>query len=348
MNKELPNLYVLRLFLALLVVVFHIPISSSTLNFPSYNDLAIFNKGNLAVIYFFTLSGFLIIRLLYLEIESTSTINFKAFYLKRIIRLYPVYYLVLLIGILLYNVVLPYLAISFPVDYKLSDLILSYVFFIPNIFNTHYKVGSVLNIMWSIGIEEQFYLFAPFALYLGRNTIVKTIVVLLCIFLVILFFYSDFFRFKNYYFYFLAGGLIAVLSEKGSTKFLDNIFLKSIIYLLFGLSFFSNFFMQIPSFIVHLLNLIISSLFIAIIAYYPTFILKNNFLNYLGKISYGIYMYHMIVVTGVLFILKKVNCTIIFNNAITIIIINLLILAVTAFVAHLSYQYFEKRFYRIK
>lgn len=74
-NKELPNLYALRLFLALLVVIFHIPISSSTLDFPSYNGLAIFNKGNLAVIYFFTLSGFLIIRLLYLEIKNTSTIN---------------------------------------------------------------------------------------------------------------------------------------------------------------------------------------------------------------------------------------------------------------------------------
>lgn len=64
MKKELPNLYILRFLLSITVIVYHIPMISSNLKIPYYNDSPIFEKGTLAVYYFFTLSGFLIFRAL--------------------------------------------------------------------------------------------------------------------------------------------------------------------------------------------------------------------------------------------------------------------------------------------
>jgi peptidoglycan/LPS O-acetylase OafA/YrhL len=68
-------------------------------------------------------------------------------------------------------------------------------------------------------------------------------------------------------------------------------------------------------------------------------------MNYLGKISYGIYMYHMIVVTLILYGLKFLNLDMLIDQTVLILGINLLIVSVTILTAHFSYQYFEKKFY---
>ena len=72
----LPNLYALRFILALFVIIYHIPRFSQALGYPFYYGLSFFSKGSLAVYYFFSLSGFLIIRLIYLEINKTKKFNF--------------------------------------------------------------------------------------------------------------------------------------------------------------------------------------------------------------------------------------------------------------------------------
>lgn len=125
MNKNLPNLNAIRLFLSIVVIFFHIPRISNSFNIPTYSDLPILQKGTLAVYYFFTLSGFLIIRLLYIEIVNTKSINFKHFYIRRIQRLYPVYYLVFIIGLILYHVLLPLLGISYDYNYNINYLVLN-------------------------------------------------------------------------------------------------------------------------------------------------------------------------------------------------------------------------------
>lgn len=80
MSKKLPNLEVLRAFLALSVVIFHIPSISKTLELPSFSGLPIFHRGHEAVYAFFTLSGFLIVNLLYHEKKNSGTINVKNFF----------------------------------------------------------------------------------------------------------------------------------------------------------------------------------------------------------------------------------------------------------------------------
>lgn len=155
--KLLPNLTGLRFFLAFLVVIFHVPQFCQNRGFPYFNSLAIFNKGDEAVYMFFSLSGFLIIRQLYVEKLNTNSVNIKIFFLKRILRIFPLYYLVLTFGFIYYRFILPYFGFDYENNYDLVyGIFLSYTFF-PNVL-IHYSPGGIIEALWSIGIEEQFYL----------------------------------------------------------------------------------------------------------------------------------------------------------------------------------------------
>lgn len=57
--------------------------------------------GGLAVTFFFVLSGFLITYLLLIERDTKGTINIKNFYLRRVLRIWPVYYVIFVIGFLI-------------------------------------------------------------------------------------------------------------------------------------------------------------------------------------------------------------------------------------------------------
>lgn len=345
----LPNLYALRFILASFVVIYHVPQISNTVNFPYYREAAFLNKGTLAVYYFFTLSGFLIIRLIYLEILNSGSFNFKQFYLRRIQRLYPVYYLVLFTGLMIYHIILPLFNIPFDTNYKIWELIISYIFLIPNVINEIYPdIGGILKISWSIGVEEQFYLFIPIIVFLLRKNIKVTLAATFVILILILIVFPAFYQFKNFYFYFLSGGLMAISFGNKPNKILNNIFFQSIFYLLFVLSFFTNFFEFDSEVIYHLFNVVVSASLITILAYFPKFEIKSRYLNYFGKISYGIYMYHMIVIAALLQVLQMLEIDQLVSSLTAILIMQLTTLLLTIVLSSISYEFFEKRFYAPK
>ncbi|MBX9889398.1 MAG: acyltransferase [Flavobacteriaceae bacterium] len=343
--KTLPNLYFLRFFLSILVVLYHIPITSKNVGLPYFDDVDFLNKGTLAVYYFFSLSGFLIFRVLYLELKENRKVDLKRFYLKRISRLWPVYFLVIIIGLFLYHILTPFLGVNYETTYNINKLLLYYLLFIPNIFNGIHKVGGILNITWSIGVEEQFYLFFPFLFVIFKKNIMIVLVSLLLIFLFLLMYFESFYVYKNYYFYFILGGIFAILAEKGKFYFLKNKMISLFFLLLFVLSFFTNMFVFENNKLEHVFNLVVSCFLILTMAFYPVVILDKLKMNYLGKISYGIYMYHMIIVTLILYGLKFLNLDKLIDQTVLILGINFLIVSVTILTAHFSYQYFEKKFY---
>jgi peptidoglycan/LPS O-acetylase OafA/YrhL len=153
-----PGFDSLRAYAALFVVLGHIPMTQASRGLPAPHGGALFYRGSYAVSFFFTLSGFLITYLLLTERERSGTVDLKAFYLRRVLRIWPLYFATIAGGLVVYKLVLPSVGIVYPVDYTLPVALLLYVFFLPNLMNSLFTVGGLLNPTWSIGIEEQFYL----------------------------------------------------------------------------------------------------------------------------------------------------------------------------------------------
>lgn len=117
--------------------------------------------GWIGVDVFFVLSGFLITRIL-LEAKG-STNYFKDFYLKRALRIWPVYFVLLLVTF----IGLPLIIDKVPGLLKIHhpDVLpprIAYIFFVQNFFGEAAFKSIFLGVTWSLAVEEQFYLLWPF------------------------------------------------------------------------------------------------------------------------------------------------------------------------------------------
>jgi len=107
---------------------------------------------------FFVLSGFLIGRILIANKESNN--YFKVFYLKRFLRIFPPFYLILIAFFIL---LATGYGSSFPWLTKNPFPWYSYVFYIQNFWVESFGFGpNWLGVSWSLALEEQFYLILPF------------------------------------------------------------------------------------------------------------------------------------------------------------------------------------------
>jgi peptidoglycan/LPS O-acetylase OafA/YrhL len=117
--------------------------------------------GHKAVSLFFVLSGFLITYLLLAEVAKTGTVSLKKFYIRRILRIWPLYYIIVLSAIFL----LPHIIKIGPdpdmVQQHIWFVLAVYLFMLPNLMLTkvYHVVGA--NQTWSVGVEEQFYIIWP-------------------------------------------------------------------------------------------------------------------------------------------------------------------------------------------
>lgn len=106
------------------------------------------NNGWLGVDLFFVLSGFLIVRHLLRKQSDNLKTDHKNFFLKRILRTFPLYYAII---ILLVSGVLP----SYMGQISLNELLI-HVFFLQD-----YMGSEILTPLWSLATEEKFYLLSP-------------------------------------------------------------------------------------------------------------------------------------------------------------------------------------------
>jgi peptidoglycan/LPS O-acetylase OafA/YrhL len=153
-NGKIPSLNGWRAVAITLVMLDH---AKFTVGFPisrlTNAGWTFFSQGNLGVRIFFVLSGFLITHLLLLEGEKTGAISLKNFFLRRCLRILPVYlvYLGVLAGLVLFNVYSGEIASSW----------IGALTFTRNMVG---PVGSYTGHFWSLAVEEQFYLLWPFCL----------------------------------------------------------------------------------------------------------------------------------------------------------------------------------------
>lgn len=157
----------MRFFAAYLVVLHHAEQIRRKAGLAHLKDYSLFNNGGLAVSFFFVLSGFLITYLLLREQAQTGSVQIKAFYMRRVLRIWPLYYLLVLLGL----VVVPALGqlglVAYSLPFAPGEVWYYYVFFAPFLVNLLYP-PTFLDPLWSIGVEELFYLFwAPLVRLLG-------------------------------------------------------------------------------------------------------------------------------------------------------------------------------------
>ena len=111
--KHFKGLDSLRFFAAYLVVLHHAEQIRMTYGLFNLKQYSLFNNGGLAVTFFFVLSGFLISYLLLKEQFGKGTISVKKFYFRRVLRIWPLYFLLILIGTLLLPYILDILSYNY-------------------------------------------------------------------------------------------------------------------------------------------------------------------------------------------------------------------------------------------
>lgn len=169
-----PELDALRFFAFMIVFIVHrmdwVPIDEGQ-HYWLYNVCLL---GNLGVPVFFLLSAFLITELLFRESDETGTIRLKDFYMRRILRIWPLYFLVFYgLAVLVHFV--PWAGVRDPAAW------LAFTLFAGNwwICAHGWVPAYPVNPLWSISVEEQFYIAVPVIALYGRRLGVKAISFLL-------------------------------------------------------------------------------------------------------------------------------------------------------------------------
>ncbi len=165
-----PELDVLRFIAFMIVFIVHrmdfIPIDPAQ-HYWLYNICLL---GDLGVPVFFLLSAFLITELLFRESDETGTIQLKAFYIRRILRIWPLYFLVFY-GLVILTQFVPWAGAKDPSAW------LAFTFFAGNwwICLHGWVPAYPVNPLWSISVEEQFYIAVPIIALFGRRLGVKAV-----------------------------------------------------------------------------------------------------------------------------------------------------------------------------
>ena len=300
---------------------------------------------------FFVISGFLITYLLLEEQKQVGRISIPKFYMRRILRIWPIYY-----GYL--AIVIVTLALFGRLPEIINSTLLYYVFFAANIpFALHIGLWPIVH-YWSIGVEEQFYLFWPWIVkFLGRN--ILKIALYVCVGWLSLKYVSLFLWGHESFLYrfvsvtrfdcMMLGAMGAILySNKNHffLKWMTNKWIDLVAWLLLLLS---GIYASIIPAPIRIQYIAVLSL-IVIMSQVGTkkFIinLENRFFDFIGKISYGIYVIHPILIFVCSIGYSKLNINLSIPLQYLIIYLGMTLLTIS--LAYLSYTYFEKPFLKLK
>lgn len=370
MRVYFKNLDGIRFIAALLVILQH------TSDYKAFQEKGYSNLlrpylgdfGSYGVTLFFVLSGYLIFYLLFAEQKVSNTVNIKSFYIRRILRIWPLYIgfgLVLIFGIdyVLAKVGTP---VHTPALTNLFYLLtfsinLQMLFAIPN--------KGIIELYWSVCIEEQFYLFAPWLVKKGHKKMLWVIFALILLGIASKFILhyielhgnQDFNHNNPLYFFTLCrldnfglGALAAYiyftkpLYRKVGKLITNKIVQVAVVVFTFlyithiipeGKFINTYFFSTVPSILFAYIIMAASTgdFFVS---------LENKPLKLLGKYSYGIYVFHAVISELILVaFMKYMPANTILNYEI---LYPVSCVVTTAVVAGLSYEIYEKPFMKLK
>jgi peptidoglycan/LPS O-acetylase OafA/YrhL len=353
-----PNLNGLRFLAAFMVILYHVEQTKDIFNLPNYwHNPTIYILGKLGVILFFVLSGFLITYLLLEEKNVTGDISVKNFYVRRILRIWPLYFLITGLAMFVFPNI-PFFQmpeLSEAIETRFWWRVLFFALILPNVVLFALGIVPFAAQSWSIGVEEQFYIAWPILVKKSKN-ILKMLLGVIIFYLVLkilFYFLHDHFgnkhteRIKNIWDHFAIdcmayGGILAYFLFHKREDILNFLFSKPVqilsygwVIICLGLGFHAGLFhyefYAIPFGII-ILNL----------AGNPGSLIhmENGVFDYLGKISYGMYMYHQI---AIVICLRLMGMNV-FSNL--LLLVGSLVL--TVIISSISYEFFEIRLLKYK
>jgi peptidoglycan/LPS O-acetylase OafA/YrhL len=358
MNKTshyYPQLDSLRFLAFLLVLIHH---SRFAKNIPIW--VVLHDFGWVGVDLFLCLSAFLFAKLLFVEFQEKGKVNVGYFYLRRLLRIWPLYFFFIAMMLMYY---------IFKNGWTSSPLIrlLGMVTFTDNLFSMGLGYNNTIKFvthLWTISYEEQFYLVIPWALtFLYRQKAVTSWMILVSFILIgtvirTLFIYYQvgslsIYVFPLTHFESIIGGLIIGLGllDRVLKKIPGWLTLISGLIALWGVT-------QLPNVDKIQWKLMISYPLVGIGFSLILFailqgelgpisvLMKNKGLSYLGKISYGLYVYHLL---GITLTTKIINLFLAPSSHIgyrlTVLITSVVL---TILISSISYRVLEKPFLKIK
>lgn len=323
-----------------------------------YSTLYSYGKilGFISIDSFFVLSSFLITWKGLEELKVTKKFQFKNFLIRRSLRIWPLYFLVILLGFLI-----EFMKSYFTQDISSLPSFWSFILFILNfdIIKNGYEFLFFMVFMWSISVEEQFYIFWALVLKWFQNHLLKISLLIILISIIFRIYFIDDSLNLNFHTVsalgnFGVGALAAIAAFNNSiliTKIRD--FSKTQIVIIYLISLII--FIAIPSLQNHDLFIVIQrvlfSFVFAFIILEQTYCQQSIFklsrikyFNFFGKISYGLYCYHGIMITIVL------KFSDYFSKSLftSIFIFPTLIFCGTLLFSHLSYKFFESKILKLK
>lgn len=369
-GRRFYNLDGLRFFAALFVALNHIEFIKEISGLSSFYSVPFFvNSGQISVTFFFVLSGFLITYLLLIEQQKKSAqakrINLLQFYQNRVLRIWPLYYSLVILCFLIFPhmQLLQYPGFDDNFLSEKSQAFLLYLSFFPNLSNLLYGNVLYINQTWSLGVEEFFYIFFPLGLYLvSYKNNLKYFTILIAISIAL----GAFSKFwcnaadtdlsmvciyiSRYRIYSFALGAVAAYCylKSYNTGIVSrhaklfriaaySLFFFSAVLVISGADF-SYLTQPLFSFLFALMLFLISVTGIKIA------VINNPVIVYLGKISYGIYMLHPFAA----FICVKLVYFNTGNDILTAVIFSFTVMLTTILLSIISYSILEKPFLNLR
>jgi peptidoglycan/LPS O-acetylase OafA/YrhL len=148
-HGRLPSLDGIRALAVGLVVVAH----ARSYGIVSVPLVGHWDLGNLGVRVFFVLSGFLITSLLTSELAATGSISLRAFYLRRALRIFPAFYLMLVAAVIAWQA--GWLSLNWP------SVVVTALYLANMRLPGAMRMSPAIGHTWSLAVEEQFYLLWP-------------------------------------------------------------------------------------------------------------------------------------------------------------------------------------------
>jgi peptidoglycan/LPS O-acetylase OafA/YrhL len=346
-----PALDGLRGLAILLVVVYH-----------NFGFINYFFFGWLGVDLFFVLSGFLITDILLTSLGQKDYL--KKFYLRRALRIFPLYYVCLL----LFLFIIPAVNKNFDIHYYQDHQIWLWTF-LQNwlyIFN-HSVATNTLDHLWSLAVEEQFYLVWPFIILLLKKPKILLFFisgVLITVLFLRLWIWNnqiaDLAYYNLYTFSRIDGiciGCMIALLQRIKKDFLKNytpwilLFFAALNFLFFYVNRQYDFSFPYLALIGYTTFAMIFGLLINEVVTGGTTIITKLFsfspLRFFGKISYGFYIFHWPVYMLITPWITRLLSPLLNGHALNF-STSLLATIAAIIISWLSFRYFESYFLKLK